>query len=187
MALSEDELLAGIKAGQGAVIEAVYVAYFAKVGHWITQNSGTLEEAKDVFQDALVVVYEQLQRHDFAIQRSFKSYLWGICRNLWLKRLRDDRVLRHATDEALPNLADEQADALPTKTMREQLYRRYFMNLGGQCREILQRFLQGESLRHIAHEMSLSSESYAKKRKFQCKEQLIKQIKQDPAYQQLMP
>ena len=68
---------------------------------------------------------------------------------------------------------------------QDQLYRRQFQRLGADCQRILNLFFDKVSMSDIAQKMGFSSVSYAKKRKFQCKQKLVKLIKEDPLFQEL--
>lgn len=180
--ISEDQLKEGLRKGESAILEIIYQRYFERTATWVGSNQGTREDASDLFQEALTAIYLKLRDPEFQIQHQLGTYLYAICRNLWLKRLRDDRLLHHASEEGLDELVGEEAVSMNIQTQEEQLYRAKFTTLPAQCQELLRRFLEGESMKNIVENMNLSSIGYAKKRKFQCKEQLIKVIKADPQY-----
>ncbi len=181
--MNDAALKEGLRKGDRQALEEIYRRYFNRTVHWVLQNSGTEDEAKDVFQEALAATYQQMRNPGFAIQYQLGTYLYTICRNIWLKHLRDDKVLRHANDQGLQFVESEQAADAGSLVTEEHLYRKKFLALGQQCQQLLQHYLQGHTVRHITQTMGFSSESYTKKRKFQCKTQLIKLIQADPLYQ----
>ena len=69
---------------------------------------------------------------------------------------------------------------------RYRLYQKHFTNLGKDCQKILQLYFDKVPLKNIAQIMGFKSEKYAKKRKFKCKEYLIKSIKQDLEYNKIL-
>ena len=180
--MDDQELKDGIRNGSRLALDEIYVRFFYRTSAWIKQNRGTEEDAKDVFQEALVTIFQQLRKPEFEIQHRFGTYLYTIVRNIWLKRLRDDRVLAKANDDGLEFLQEDEAPNPTALEQQEYLYRKMFLKLGEQCQQILHRFLAGESIRQITKVLQLSSENYTKKRKFQCKTQLIKLIQEDPMY-----
>ena len=179
------ELKEGLRTGSSAAIEYMYDKYFERECRWIIQHNGSREEAKDVFQDALMAIYESLQKPDYQITSQAGTFLHAICRNLWFKQLRDDRVLRKSTDEGLELVEEEQAATALQLLGQDHLYKKMFLKLSEQCQNLLKRFLEGQSMKQITEEMSLSSENYTKKRKHQCKSKLVELIKEDPMYQEV--
>jgi len=57
--------------------------------------------------------------------------------------------------------------------------------LGPDCQQLLQLFFAKVKMAAVAERMGYASEGYAKKRKYQCKEQLIKHVKADARYAEL--
>jgi DNA-directed RNA polymerase specialized sigma subunit len=64
------------------------------------------------------------------------------------------------------------------------LYYTHFDALGEKCRQILQWFFDKTPLKEIAKRLD-TSEGYIKKRKFQCKKQLIEAIQSDAKFKEL--
>ena len=185
--MEDSELKEGIRKGDRIALNEVYQRYFRRVFAWVRNHQGTEEDARDVFQEVLVIVYQQLQDPAFEIKYALGTYLYTLVRNVWLKRLRDDRVLGKASDEGLEFVPGDEVVEPDVQAQQEHLYRKMFLRLGEQCQQILQRFLAGESIRRITEALNLSSENYAKKRKFQCKQQLMKLIKEDDLYKAMQP
>lgn len=67
---------------------------------YVLRNSGTREDAEDLLQDGVLVVLQRMERPEFILRVPPHAYLFAVCRNLWLKRLRDDRSLNHLPLEA---------------------------------------------------------------------------------------
>lgn len=101
--------------------QRLYAAHFPNLAAYIRRNSGTYEDAEDVFQEAIVVVLNNVRNPDFELTSSLKTYLFAISRNIWLKRLRENKqrvVLDFEVDilEAqLPSIEDNSIDTLETK------------------------------------------------------------------------
>jgi RNA polymerase sigma factor (sigma-70 family) len=182
--LSDDALLNGIRASNREVIGYVYSEFFPAISHLITGNSGTQHDAEDIFQDALVIIYKKVSQNELILTSSFKTYLYSVCRNLWLQRL-DRRTFQ--TDDI--DLADKagfydsiQFEFADTESEKEKIYQENFLKLSQDCQKILRLFMSKTSLREIAEEMGFASEKYAKTRKFMCKEKLREWILNDPRF-----
>ena len=182
---NEERLKKGLRTGDSKVLDEIYQQYFERTAYWVSQNRGTREDARDIFQEALTAIYLQLRNPDFHIKHELGTYLHAICRNLWLKILRDDVQAMQSSAAKLPQLTSEETVDISALITKEQLYRDQFLKLGKQCQEIMRLFLQGISMQAIAQQLKLSSVNYVKKRKFLCKEQLINAIKKDPRYKLL--
>ena len=151
---------------------------------FVLKNSGDQEDAQDLFQDSLVVVFEKVRSDDLALTCKFKTYLYAVCRNKWLMALRRNKNSPMVTDTQLM----EERSPVTTEDLSEhekfELYRQHFKLLSEDCRSLLTYFLKGHSLREIGTMMGFT-EKYAKKRKFLCQKKLITSIEQDPLFNEL--
>ena len=178
----------GIRGGSKKVLDEIYKKYFPTVQRLVTRNSGTLEDAKDIFQEVLVAIFDRLHRDSFVLTCQFGTFLYSVARNLWFKQLRRNNI--HFIDientETSESFTQEESEEVTLMNERYQLYIRKFQEIGEQCRNLLLRFMQGADMKTIAVEFGFASEAYAKKRKFKCKEQLIQKIEEDADYKRVM-
>ncbi|WP_299218873.1 sigma-70 family RNA polymerase sigma factor [uncultured Aquimarina sp.] len=181
----EREILEGIAAGDTLVIKAFYKKNYNYIRGYILQNSGDEEDAEDVFQDALIVMYQKLRSDTLDINVSIRTYFYAICKNIWRSRLRKKRKL--IFDNELIEV-DEQLEASIIedieKKEREHLYRKYFLRLSDACKEVLSLVFAGNTMKEIAR-ITGYAEGYARKKKFECKKSLLDKIEKDPIYQEL--
>lgn len=167
-------------------LDFIYKKFYPSIRNFICINSGNDEDAEDIFQDSIIVLYKKIRDNDLELQCSFKTFLFSVSRNLWLKELERRKIGREKLE-----LIDELGDLDGTDDIKMEgdekyhLYQKHFAELSEKCRELLKLFYQKVPLREIAEIMGFSSEKYAKKRKYQCKEALIKKIKSDPGFKQL--
>src|SRR4051794_35899656 len=66
---------------------------FPYVKNYIKTNSGTTDDAEDIFQDSLVILYKKVQSADFILSVPLKTYLLAIVKNCWLQELRRRKKL----------------------------------------------------------------------------------------------
>jgi RNA polymerase sigma factor (sigma-70 family) len=90
--ISDNTLLDKLKTEDNSSYELLYKFYFASVASYIRQNLGNNEDAEDIFQEAIIVLLQKVRQSDFVLTSSLKTYLYAISRNLWLKRLRDNKI-----------------------------------------------------------------------------------------------
>ncbi|MFU8842844.1 MAG: RNA polymerase sigma factor [Bacteroidales bacterium] len=179
-------ILNGIKERDTKVLDHIYTAFFPQIKGFILQNQGAEEDAQDIYQDAVLVIYQKLQQTKLALNCSFNTYLYAVCRLLWLKQLEKRRLLNHVTQEVFNDLElDGDLLLLDKVNERYKLYQDHFSKLSYNCQKILEMFLAGIPLKDISGILGYKSEQYTKKRKYLCKEKLIKSIKNDPKFREL--
>ncbi|HNW50308.1 MAG TPA: sigma-70 family RNA polymerase sigma factor [Prolixibacteraceae bacterium] len=187
---SNEEILRGILKNNSLILRYIYKTYFHKIFSFVTNNKGNSEEANDVFQEAIIVIYRKLKEDNLAIANcSFDTYLFSVCRLLWLKQLqikREDIVKIEDLDIYSEKLIDDDLSDLIKKNERYKLFQDHFQKLGKDCQKILQLFFKKAPIKQITEIMGYASDSYTKKRKHQCKEYLVKSIKQDNEYKKLI-
>lgn len=184
----EESLLEGIRLHDSDTLEYIYKKFYPSVKVFVSNNSGNEDDARDVFQEAIIVIYRKVNDDKFVITCSFKTFVYAVVKNLWLKELEKRRKgdVRLNTEGYL-EVADETLDGsfFDPKSERYKLYQKHFLTLGEDCQKVLRLFFAKQSLKEISQTMGFGSDKYAKKRKFQCKEILIKRIKNDPEFNSL--
>lgn len=83
----EKDLIEQLKRGERKAVEFLYKDAFSYCAQIITSNNGSMDDAKDLFQEALIVLFRNLRKEDFTLSCKIKTYLYSVCRNLWLKKL----------------------------------------------------------------------------------------------------
>ncbi len=186
---TDDQILKGILQHDNLVLSYIYKQYYYKVNAFVRKNSGTEEDVSDIFQEAIIVIYRKLKENDLLFEnRSFETYLFSVCRLLWLKNLRTIKTEKEKINDSLPfneEVYDDDLNNVIEKNERYLLYQKHFRNISTDCQKILQMFFDKVPIRQIAQVMGFKSEKYVKSRKFKCKELLIERIKQDTEYKKL--
>ena len=181
----DQSLLEGLKNSKKESIKAIYDLALPAVIQWVKENNGTEEDARDIFQDAIVALFSKVKSKDFKLTCTLKSFLRIMCRNLWLSRIRNkNKFFTKDLDEVEEVEMGEDLLEKIDKSEKEALYFKHFRELGESCREILEAYFNKIPVKEIAEKLK-TSESYIKKRKFNCKEKLIKSIQDDPLYLEL--
>ncbi len=177
-------IINAIKHGDDAVIKAFYKKHLPRIISYVLKNSGETEDARDIFQDAMVLVFEKIKANKLQINCALGTYVYGICKYLWLNRLR--RMGKtEINDAAFVKLEDpiSNAEEMIDKAEKKSLIQKYLLKLGTGCQEILLMFFGGYSLREIAKEKDFT-EGYTRKRKFACQKQLMKLTANDPVFKE---
>ena len=74
--LTDDELLIGLATGSDAVLTQLYRRYFPMVLHLVLNNSGSEDDAKDIYQETLVVLYEKVSADALEFNCQLKTYIY---------------------------------------------------------------------------------------------------------------
>lgn len=155
-------------------LERIYAKTYPMVRHYVKENRGTDEDAKDIFQEALITYYEKVVYDKLTLTSSVSTYLMGICKNLWRqelgKRARKIGLMDAPVDEVGEEVAVD--DEQPTATLMA-----FVEQLGETCRSILVNFYYfGHRLEQIAEQRGYRSVRSATVQKFKCLERLRKAV-----------
>lgn len=183
------DLLNGIRRNDTIVLQFIYKNFYSKINFFIKKNSGDDDDANDIFQEAIIIIFRKLKANELVLDCTFETYLYSVCRFLWLKQLDKRKVEKEKikdNHEYHDDIYDDGLEKVVDLNERYRLYQKHFTNLGKDCQKVLQLYFDKVPLNNIAQIMGFKSEKYAKKRKFKCKEYLIKNIKQDLEYNKIL-
>lgn len=172
--MNDAELLAAMRQGRAEQAFTQLYRQLPDVMTMVRTHGGTRTEARDLFQDALVIIHEKAQEANWICTGSLAAYLYGICRNLWLAELRAKGKAEKHIAALTTNVTLSAAEAQPISSDEPfmNLAERAFAALGEKCRELLTRFyLNNEPLAVIAQAFGYAGEGAAKTRKYKCLEQ----------------
>lgn len=146
-------------------------------------NSGTVHDAKDVFQEAMIVVFENVRAdNDFVLSSSLQTYIFSIARIIWIKHLNKVKENMIRLNENHEFIEFEEPQPFREHDFQFALYQKVFLELPEDCQRILKMSNEGVSHKEIANRLGFKSDNYIAKRKHFCKEYLIKLIKENPDY-----
>lgn len=156
-------------ANRAQVLTQLYAQAFPVVRRQVLRRGGTEADAQDVFQDALVVFYEQAVGETLALTASARTYLVAVSRNLWQQELRRRSRLPAEPTDLHPDLpAPVDPDPEPALTVLD-----YVEQLGARCRDILLAFYYFQQpLTQIAETHRFRTVRSATVQKFKCLERL---------------
>lgn len=182
--LTDQEIVTGIRNSDRKTLQYCYREFLPRIQKFMASNNGSDEEAMDYFQEAMVVVFRKCSDKSFVLESAFFTYLYAIVRNLWFKELQKRK--RRGVTSTLENVSMVTSSITDTIFEHDKfrLFQEKFKQLGTSCQEILRLFFDGKTMKEIASIMDIS-EKYARKRKFNCKENLVQLVKADPVYLEL--
>jgi RNA polymerase sigma factor (sigma-70 family) len=182
---SPEEIVDGLRRRDNRVLRYIYKSYFPAIAKLVLSNSGNEDDAKDIFQEALIVVFRNIrEKPDFKLGSNPQTYLYSIARLLWLQQLRNSRNSEKNLKENHPFIDFEDPKPFNDQDLKYSLYQKVYRQLPVDCQHIIKMTNEGKSQKEIAEALGFKSENYIKKRKHYCKEFLIKKIKESPDYQE---
>ncbi len=185
MAVNNDKILIdGIKKQNEKVIAEIYNQFFPSIRQFIYRNNGSLEDARDIYNDAIMVVLQKVREGTLDLKCSLKTYIYAICRNLWLKKIKAEKIemINYEEIEDTMYSAEVVEEDLYNINRAHLLFQKHLVRMNPTCQDLLGSFLEGKSFREITEELKFENENYARKRKYRCVKLLIKRIKSDPDY-----
>lgn len=172
---TDEELLTGLAAGSDDALTHLYHQYYPMVLHFITTNSGSEDDARDIYQEVLIVLYEKVRSGSLELHCQLKTYLYSIGRRLWLKQLaqRSRYVVRDVESSATDEFsAQEINDDLLDHEERDRqftLMADSLDRLGEPCRTLLDDFyMQQLSMQMITEKFGYTNADNAKTQKYKC-------------------
>jgi RNA polymerase sigma factor (sigma-70 family) len=179
---SDTDLIEGLFKQDEKVLNWIYDNYLQSVKNYVLRNSGSEEDVSDVFQDSIIVLYNQIADNNLHLTTDLKGFFFGIARNVWNAQLRR----KQKTTELVIDLADEDSMDDVNNIVLEKVVSRAFQELKPDQQTVLKLFSEGCSYEEIAVRMSLKNEVYARRKKYLCKEALLEIIREDPEYQEFL-
>lgn len=141
----------------------------------VIKNSGNQEDTIDVLQDALIVLYEKIQLGDFELTAKITTYIYGVARNIWYNKLRDNGKVIISTKDDYPEIPETDDQLLPNKkelTGKQNRLSNALDEISEQCRRLLLLYYSGTKMKRIADELGYANEDSAKNNKSKCMKKL---------------
>jgi len=169
--MKDSEIIERIKRGDEQALDFLYKKNYRMMVKMIIKNNGSEEEAKDIYQEALIVVWQKILTEDFVLTSKISTFLYSICQNLWRKEL--ERKSKHTNEET-----NEGEIFDIDKKERIEIINQCINDLGDTCKKILTYYYFDKlSMNDIAEKMGFANSDTAKTKKYKCKKELDKKIK----------
>lgn len=157
----------------------LYGKYFGYTRKFVLGNKGNLEDAEDVFQDALIILYEKLYDDDFKAYTCLANYVTGISKNLWLKKLRNRNFFVEIHDSYYFENKEEINQAIENERDYWNKLNDYINEISSHCKNLIQDiFVKNKSIEEIQSKYNYSTKQNAQNQKYKCVEQ-IRKIKKE--------
>jgi RNA polymerase sigma factor (sigma-70 family) len=172
-----DELIvAEIRKKNEVALRELYKTYYPMAVNLICTNSGTEQEAKDIYQEAVIAFYEKVQQQHFTLTCKIKTYLYAVCRRLWLKRLAEKKKTKGNVHEVETFVGiDDMMTEIEENEKRFSRMGEALNALGEPCRSIIEDFyIHDSSMETISIKFGYTNPDNAKNQKYKCLQRLKK-------------
>ena len=160
-----------ISRGDEKALEYLYSKYYRMMTNVVMKNNGTEQEAKDIYQDALIVFWQKIISNELVLTSKISTYLYSVCLNLWRKELDRKSRLEHEEHDSPEYMNDEAEE-------RKEIIHHCIGQLGDTCRKILTYYYFDDmSMQDIADKLGFATTETAKTKKYKCKKRLDNLIK----------
>ncbi len=172
VAISEQELEVFRAVGNNdkAAIEAVYKENYSLIQHFVISNNGSEDDARDVFQEAMMVLYEKSKLPEFELTCQIRTYLYSVCRRLWLKKLQQNRRIESQV-ELFEKVVPVEEDLEDHEKMNHQyqIMRTAMGKIGEPCKSLIEAFyVHRKNMLEIAGFFGYTNADNAKNQKYKC-------------------
>lgn len=166
----EKELLKGLAANEKGAIESIYRDNYNLIQNLVIHNNGTEDDARDVFQEAMIVLYEKAKSGQFELSSQIRTYLYSVCRRIWLKKLQQGRRFDtpvESLEETVP--VEEDLDAHDKLSHQYGIMRAAMGKIGEPCKSLLEAFyVHHKNMLEIAAFFGYTNADNAKNQKYKC-------------------
>lgn len=167
---NEKKLLEGLAVSDRKAVETIYRENFNMVQSLVINNNGSADDAKDIFQEAMIVLYEKARSGTFELNCQIKTFVYSVSRRLWLKRLQQQNRFSSAGDSMEPVVpVDEDIDEHDRRNAEFDMMENAISHLGEPCKSLIEAYyLQKQTMQEIAARFGYTNADNAKNQKYKC-------------------
>jgi RNA polymerase sigma factor (sigma-70 family) len=168
--LQESALLKGLANNDKQAIETIYKDNYNLIQQLIINNSGSEDDARDIFQEALIILYQKAKSDSFELNCQIKTYVYSVCRRLWLKRLQYNRRFETPVENFSEVVSVEEDLTIHEKVDRQYSIMRGAMGkIGEPCKSLLEAYyVHHKNMQEIASFFGYTNADNAKNQKYKC-------------------
>lgn len=175
----EQNLFEQLKSEQSKAFEMLYSDMFQSVSRFVINNNGSIDDAEDVFQEAMLVLVYKIRSNEFRLSASIGTYVRAVCKFVWLKRLRQSKNI--VSIDAWSQYNDKELEEV---ILAEAAYKgklqKYLHKISKHCQMFIDEvYFQGKTIEQIQQQYGYSTKHNALNQKYKCLEQIRRVKNQD--------
>lgn len=153
----------------------------------VQQRGGTLEEAQEVFNDALYVFDRNLRLNRYKGDGRLNAYFMGIAKNFWRKQLERRHPNWESLESQVHNLAiEENVEDVLLSEEKSIFFTKLFQQIGEGCKETLMLVYLGYNTEEMLIKLNLANPEMVHKKVYRCKERMRELSKENPFIKQFL-
>ena len=177
----------GLANNNSAVIQSIYKKFVPKVVSYIRNNSGDQDQAQDVVQEVLILLFNQAKAKKLQLTCPFDAYFFLLCKRKWLNELKKSANKGVTLQEDFTSTTESTQVMLAETELfdkKQQLFDLMFQKLGDKCKEVLQLSFSLQSMEEVAKKLNVTY-GYVRKKKSLCTGQLTQWIQETNRFKSL--
>lgn len=173
---TDREVVLGILNDSEDALNKLYTGYFPMVLQFILNNNGDEDDAKDVYQEGIIVLYNKIKGGNFELSSKLKTYIYSVCRRIWLKKLsQQSKKTSNISDFEDVMAVEVDVEQHEEKDKQFDKMQDALLHLGEPCKTIIQDFyINNLSMQDICEKFGYTNTDNAKTQKYKCLQRLKK-------------
>lgn len=166
----EKQLLNGLANEDRAIIEQIYRENFPMIQSLVLNNNGSGDDAADIFQESMIVLFEKAKSPEFELNCLIKTYLYSVARRLWLKKLQQMQRFGRASDALVETVSvEEDIETHDQNQLKFNMMDVAMSKIGEPCKSLLEAYyIHKKPMLQIAREFGYTNADNAKTQKYKC-------------------
>ncbi len=166
----EQELIKGLALDDKTAIESIYKDNYGLIQRLVINNNGSEDDAKDVFQEALIVLYEKSKSGVFELNCQIKTYIYSVSKRLWLKKLQQRSrydLIENGAEE--PVVVEDDIAQHEKRNSQFGMMEHAMATIGEPCKSLLESYyIRKQNMQEIAEAFGYTNADNAKNQKYKC-------------------
>ena len=138
--INEKALLQGLARNDKRAVETIYKENYNLIQALVINNNGTTDDAKDIFQEAMIVLFEKVQTGTFELSCQIKTFIYSVSKRLWLKRLMQQSRFSISDGHEDIVAVDEEVEEHEKRNTEFTMMEKAMSGLGEPCKSLLDAF-----------------------------------------------
>jgi len=187
----DSELVANLRAGKrmDETIKTIYRNHFDSLNWYVMNNSGSRQDAEDVFQEVVMAFIDLVKKDKFRGESTVKTFLYSLNRHTWLNELkrRGRALAREEKYEKGQERIELDASHLISDREGKVEVIKLVGQLGDICKKILLLFYyENLSISEILDTLDYQNEQVVRNKKYKCLKELEQMITEKPLLKQTL-
>ncbi len=139
----------------------------------VVNNGGDIDDAKDIFQESIIILYNNVCSGTFELNSKLKTYIYAVCRNLWLKKLTKKGIYSNIDDLEEKIAVEDDIESHKERDKQFIMMENALEKLGEPCKTIIKDFyIHDLTMQDICEKFGYTNTDNAKNQKYKCLQRL---------------